>query len=172
MKRTHALLFISFFSACVFISCKNPFAPALDDNAGLTNTPLGDQHTIDGVFQKLAYAYAYKDTTIYGELLADNFTFAFRDYDQNADISWGRDVEMHSTWGLFQNAQNLNLVWNNILLQSGDSLQTTVTRYFNLTITFNPEDIIYISGNAQLTMNRPNIDSVWQLTYWRDNSNY
>jgi hypothetical protein len=171
MKK-YIVLFCAISALCAFNACKNPFAPALNDSVGLANTPLGDQHTIDGVFQKFAYAYAYKDTTIYGEMLADNFTFVFRDYDLNADVSWGRDVEMHSTSGLFQNAQNLNLVWNNILLQSGDSLQTTVARSFNLTITFNPEDIVFITGNAQLTLNRPNVDSVWQLTYWRDNSNY
>ena len=45
-------------------------------------------------------------------------------------------------------------------------------RAFNLTITFNPEDIEFINGNAVISLSRASPDSVWQMTYWYDNSNY
>lgn len=160
------------FLCAAYSACTNPFAPARNDSIGNANTPLGDQRTVDGFFQKFSYAYAYKDTTIYGQLLCDTFTFAFRDYSQNADVSWGRDEEMHTTYGLFQNTQNLSLIWNQIILQTGDSLNQQITRAFDLTITFNPEDVEFISGNADLTLIRAHPDSAWTLTYWHDNSNY
>lgn len=157
--------------ACI-AGCTNPFAPALDDSVGTAGSVLGDQHTVPGFFQKFAYAYATRDTAVYGQLLPDGFTFVFRDYDNNIDQSWGRDVEMRTSSGLFQNAQNLSLTWNNIIQQSGDSVSLDVTRSFNLTITFNPQDIIYITGQADLQLLRPNADSVWKLERWRDNSSF
>lgn len=152
--------------------CKNPFAPALDDSVGGTAATLGDQHTVEGFFQKFAYAYATRDSAVYGQLLTDQFTFVFRDYDNNVDQTWGRDVEMRTTEGLFQNAQNLSLTWNNIVIQSGDSLARSITRSFNLTVTFNPQDIVYITGQADFSLQRPNADSVWMLQRWRDNSSF
>ena len=152
--------------------CKNPFAPALDDSIGGVSTALGDQHTLEGFFQKFAYAYGTRDSAVYGQLLADQFVFVYRDYDHNVDDSWGRDVEMRTTEGLFQNAQNMSLTWNNIVVQSGDSLAQDISRSFNLTVTFNPQDIIYITGRADFSLSRPRIDSVWMLERWRDNSSF
>lgn len=157
--------------ACI-AGCKNPFAPAIDDRVGGPANTLGDQHTIEGFFQKFAYAYATRDSAIYGQLLGDQFTFIYRDYDNNVDQTWGRDVEMRTSEGLFQNAQNLNLTWNDVLMQSGDSLAQNITRSFNLTVTFNPQDIVYITGRADFSLERARIDSVWILTRWRDNSSF
>ena len=61
-----------------------------------------------------------------------------------ADVSWGRDEEMRVTYGLFENAQKLDLIWNNIIAISDDS--SNIIRSFNLTITFNPSDVIFIDG--------------------------
>jgi hypothetical protein len=167
----HRVLIVC-FAIATLAGCKNPFAPALDDTVGGPSSALGDQHTTEGFFQKFAFAYTTRDSAIYGQLLGDNFTFIFRDYDNNVDQTWGRDVEMRTTEGLFQNAQNISLTWNNILLQSGDSLAQEITRSFNLTVTFNPQDVVYITGRADFSMIRPHSDSVWMLSRWRDNSSF
>ena len=52
------------------------------------------------------------------------------------DVSWGRDDDMRVTYGLFQNSQRLDLIWNNIVSMTEDS--TNTIRSFRLTITFNP----------------------------------
>lgn len=150
----------------------NPFAPAIEDAADDGDNLITDQTTIDGLFQNFRYAYTFKDTTIYGGLLAQNFTFTYRDYERRVDENWGRDEEMRITWHLFQNASSLNLVWNNIVGFSGDSLRSSVTRSFNLTVTFNPSDVVRVDGRVSLDLERPTASYPWRITQWRDESNY
>lgn len=136
------------------------------------STVLGDQRTFEGVFQNFRYSYILKDTLAFGRLLAKDFTFIYRDYERNIDVSWGRDEEMISTNGLFQNSQQLDLVWNEIIISAGDTLLSDVSRGFNLTITFNPNDIIRIDGRVNLRLNRPSTADVWTIQRWRDESNF
>lgn len=150
----------------------NPFAPAIEDDTGGDASLITDQTTIDGLFQNFRYAYTFKDTTIYGGLLAHDFVFTFRDYEKRVDESWGRDEEMRITWHLFQNASSLNLVWNNIVGFSGDSLNSSVTRSFNLTVTFNPNDVIRVDGRVSLQLRRPAGTDPWRIILWKDESNF
>jgi hypothetical protein len=155
-----------------FIGCTNPFAPRLDENSENFKPPISDQKDINGVFQNFQYAYTFKDSTIYGGLITNDFTFTYRDYDQGFDVTWGRDEEMRTTYGLFQNTQRLDLIWNNIVLITEDSLTANIVRSFNLTITFNPTDVVRVDGKVNLTMNK-NIDSgVWKINKWIDESNF
>ncbi|MFQ5799530.1 MAG: hypothetical protein ACE5H0_12680 [Bacteroidota bacterium] len=125
---------------------------------------FADQSTIEGLFQTFKFAYTFKDTTVYGQLLDGNFAFVYRDYDQGVDVSWGRDEEMRATYGLFLNAQNLDLIWNNLISFAGDSLKANVVRGFNLTVTFNPSDIIRVDGYVNMVMERPKFQSNWLIT--------
>ncbi len=148
--------------------CDNLFSPKLD-----TRTPtniITDQKTIDGLFQNFKYAYTFKDTSVYGGLLNEDFIFIYRDYAQGFDVSWDRQTEMRTTNGLFSSAQKLDLIWNNIIFQSGDSLNTSIKRSFNLTITFNPSEIITLNGFADMSITRPTSDSKWKIKRWRDES--
>lgn len=154
------------------VTACNPFAPAIDEDAFNDSGLISDQTTVEGLFQNFRYAYTFKDTTIYGGLLAQDFTFTYRDYERNIDENWGRDEEMRITWHLFQSASNLNLVWNNIVGFSGDSLRSSVTRGFNLTVNFNPNDIIRVDGRVSLDLSRANVEHPWRITQWRDESNY
>ena len=151
------------------VSCVNPFAPALDDTISGEEGLITDQKTISGVFQNLQYAYSFKDTTIYGDLLAKDFIFTYRDYDLGYDVSWGREEEMRATHGLFQNAQRLDLIWNEIVSMTADS--TNVIRSFDLTITLNPADILDADGRINLTL-RKDEKNKWQITNWLDESNF
>ena len=152
--------------------CLNPFAPGFDESSSPRNSILGDQTTVEGVFQNFRYSYSFRDTTIYSQLLDRDFVFVYRDYDRGFDVSWGREEDMRSTYGLFQNVQNLDLVWNNIISFSGDSLKSNVTRGFNLTVTYNPSDIDRVDGYANLTMERRSLGGVWKISRWRDESNF
>ena len=155
----------------VFSSCVNPFAPRLDTESKSAEL-LGDQRTIEGVFKNFKYAYTFKDTTIYGKLLSSDFVFVYRDYEKGQDVSWGRTDEMRATYGLFKNTQNLDLVWNNIVAMTGDSVYVNVIRSFNLTVTFNPTDIVRIDGKANFILRRKSPDEPWLIVFWRDESNY
>ncbi len=161
-----------YLTASIFIlSCVNPFAPGLDRSAEELEL-LKDQRTIEGVFQNFRYAYVFKDTAVYSRLLDENFVFVYRDYDKGQDISWGKVDEMKATYGLFRNTQNLDLIWNNIIVDSGDSLYRNVVRSFNLTITFNPADIVRIDGRANFILQRRGLEEPWLIVFWRDESNY
>ena len=150
-------------------SCINPFSPSIDENLGSNEGLIINQTDIGGVFQNFQYAYTFKDTLIYGQVLDKNFTFTYRDYDLGADVSWGRDDEMKVTNGLFQNSQRLDLIWNNIVSMTGDS--TRIIRSFNLTITFNPTDIIYVDGRVNLTLAKDE-NNKWKILRWADESNF
>jgi len=143
----------------------------LDNSDSNDEGTITDLKTIDGVFQNFKYAYTFKDTTIYGEIISTDFIFTYRDYDQGVDISWGRDEEMKTTNGLFQNSQRIDLIWNNIVLSSQDSLTANIVRGFNLTITFNPTDVVRLDGRVNLSL-RKNAEKKWQITKWLDESNF
>lgn len=149
--------------------CVNPFAPELDTNLDLNTSLISNQKNIDGVFNNFKYAYVFKDTTIYGGLLTKDYNFIYRDYDLSADIYWGRDEEMRVTDGLFKNSQKLDLIWNNIVSMTEDS--SSIIRSFNLTITFNPTDIVFIDGRVNLTLQKNN-DGKWLISKWIDESNF
>ena len=165
-------LYIVFPISILAISggCFNPFSPRID-NTQSTENIITDQKTIDGVFQNFKYAYTFKDTTIYGQLLSEDFVFIYFDYDLELDVSWDRATDMKTTTGLFTNTQDLKLVWNNIVFQEGDSLNTDVKRSFNLSIIFNPNDVVNFYGYADLTLTRPTNDDKWRIKRWRDLTN-
>lgn len=87
-------------------------------------------------------------------------------------MSWGRDEEMRTTYGLFQNAQRLDLIWNNIVLITEDSLNANIVRSFNLNITFNPTDVIRVDGRVNLALIKDNQTKVWRINRWIDESNF
>jgi hypothetical protein len=157
----------------MFLGACNPFAPGLDNSTDSSSKLLSDQKTPDGIFQNLKYAYTLRDTSVYGQLLDGNFTFVYHDYDRGVDVTWGRDEEMRATSGLFQNAQRLDILWNDVVTSSMDSTNTRamVKRGFNLTVTFNPSDILYVSGYANLTLTRTHATDPWMILRWDDESN-
>jgi hypothetical protein len=154
----------------LFSSCFNPFSPRID-YSGTNENIISDQKTVEGVFQNFKYSYTFKDTTIYGQLLADDFVFTYFDYDLGQEVSWDRATDMKTTNGLFINTQSLNLIWNNIVYESGDSLATEVKRSFNLTITFNPSDILNFYGFVDLSLERASTGEKWKITRWKDLTN-
>ncbi len=159
----------------VFITiagCINPFAPALDDETSSAIRLISDQTDIEGVFKNFQYAYTFKDTTIYGNLLADNFIFSYRDYEQGYDVSWGRDEDVRITYLLFNSVQRIDLVWNNIISSSIDSTEAIVVRGFNITFVFNPTDIIRVDGRVNLNLEKNKATNKWLITRWRDESNF
>ncbi len=149
--------------------CLNPFAPGRDDSVAESAC---DPMSITGIFQCFQAAYTFRDTTEYGPLLAENFVFIYRDYDRGIDVTWGRDDEMRTTYGLFRNAQKLDLIWNNIVSSAQDSSSVNVVRSFNLTITFNPTDVERVDGLANLTFTRARATDPWKIIRWRDESNF
>jgi len=172
MKKIPAIIFISIIYLLGMQGC-NPFSPAYDENLTSSST-LSDLTTIDGVFKNFQYAYTFKDTIIYGQLISHDFIFSFRNFneDQVFDDSWGREEEMLTTYGLFQNAQSLSLIWNNVILSTEDSLSATIVRGFNLTITLNPTNIMRVDGRVNMALAKDPDTGKWAITRWIDESDF
>lgn len=153
---------------CLGSGCLNPFAPGSDTSPAASTC---DPTTVEGAFRCFQAAYTFRDTTVYGQLLLEDFVFVYRDYELGVDITWGRDEDMRTTYGLFQNAQKLDLIWNNITSRDSTLDSMRVVRGFNLTVTFNPSDIERVDGYANITfVNVP--PGTWKMIRWRDESNY
>lgn len=118
----------------------------------------------------MQYAYTFKDTTIYGQILSDDFIFTYRNYDLGYDVSWGREEEMKVTHGLFNNSERLDLTWNQDILSTVDSLSGNIVKSFNLTITFNPSDVIRVDGRVNLSLDKKS--GKWKINRWIDESNF
>ncbi|MFA5403368.1 MAG: hypothetical protein WC358_00365 [Ignavibacteria bacterium] len=161
-------LIIYFFFMLIFSSCENIFAPKIDNTSSASI--ISDQTTIDGVFQNFKYSYTFKDSSVYSNLLTDDFIFTYRDYALGYDVSWDKPTELKTTNGLFQNSQKLEIIWNNIIVQSGDSLNQKIKRSFNLTITFNPSNVVRLNGFADMSLIKNKNDSKWRIYMWKDES--
>ena len=159
---------VSFSLTLSFFAC-NPFNYELDNSIGAEDGLISDQKSVGGVFQNFLYAYTFKDTTIYGQLLEKDYSFVYRDYKLGIDFSWGRDEDMGATYGLFQNTQRLDLIWNNIVSITEDS--SNIIRSFNLTVTFNPTDIVFIDGRVNLDLVKQE-NGKWKILRWKDESNF
>jgi hypothetical protein len=153
----------------VILSCVNPFAPGIDEKLGAEEGLISDQKSIEGLFQNFKYAYSFKDTLIYSQLLDKDFSFSYYDYYNEVVVTWWRDDEMMITDNLFRNAQNLNLIWNEIVSMSGDS--TNIRRSFNLTVTYNPDDVENANGLVFFQLKKDS-DERWRILRWYDESNY
>lgn len=149
--------------------CLNPFAPGVDNSAAESSC---EQSTIDGMFDCFQNAYTFRDTSTFGQLLAGDYIFVYRDYELGIDVTWGRDEEMRTTNGLFTSTQNLDLIWNNFVTRTEDDTSATAVRSFNLTVTYNPSSIDRVDGYANLTFRRATKDDPWKITIWRDESNF
>jgi hypothetical protein len=173
MIQSSKILFIVIFIAMISlpgIRCINPFAPRIDSE--LSTQTCSDFRNIENLFCAFRNAYAFKDTNLYGSLIDSKFTFSYRDYDHGVDISWGRDDEMRSTYGLFQSVQSISVIWNTLISSDTGETRRSVVRGFNLTVTFNPGDVERIDGYANLVFTRATADDPWKLIHWRDESNF
>jgi hypothetical protein len=166
---------ISLCSACaialVLAGCTNPFAPKIDQQLDPTSSSLGDQRTIAGVFQNIQYAYTYRDTLIYGNLLHPDFQFRYYNSDKAADVVFYRDEEMRITHNMFKGADQIELQWNDIVSQDGDSLLVNVTRNYNLKLVLQTNEVFRIDGRARLRLVRDTPNDVWLIKIWYDASN-
>ncbi len=168
MKGASLILFL--LCGFVSLSCVNPFAPHLNNSLGIQI--CDDLSQIDNIFCAFRNAYSFKDTTLYGSLLASNFIFIYTDYEQLIDKSWGRQDEMKLTHAMFQSVQSLSLVWNSELSFTVSDTSQSIERGYDLTVTFSPTDIIEVNGVAEFLLVRARAGDSWKLLQWQDKSNF
>ena len=171
LKQTYGTILLVSASLLILAACTNPFAPE-ELEGDILDELLGDPTTIEGFYVRFQNAYQLRDTTLYGPLIHPNFTFTYRDPEQNVDITWGRSQEMSSTSRLFQSSRDIQLQWNNIITQFNnmDKTQSQIIRRFSLVVVLDGADIFRTDGATNFVLTRADSTSTWQILSWRDES--
>jgi len=106
----------------VIFRCFNPFAPKLED-AGNQNLIITEQKTPEEVLQNFKYAYVFKDSVLYSDLLDSSFVFIYFDPNEGSSgrfVSWDLLLFLAENPSSFLGAavpifskysQNINLLW-------------------------------------------------------------
>jgi hypothetical protein len=155
-------------------SCLNPFAPALTDDDPGGSLIITARRSPEEVLTNFRYAYAFKDSLIYSDVLDSTFLFISKNYGTNppTDINWGRDVDLKTTAALFRHFDVLELNWGGILYYdfSGDSTESEMKITFQLTLDGGRE-IPTVKGEALFNFRRRPAGT-WTITRWEDLSSF
>ena len=144
---------IALISIVVVIFSCNPFAPSLTDG-GPNSSTITAQKTPTEVLTNFRYAYVFKDSLVYSDVLDSSFQFISKNYSTSppTNINWGRDVDLLTTTRLFRHFNVLELEWGSNLSESrdsavDDSLLSEIKITFQLTLD-GGRDIPTIKGEA------------------------
>ncbi len=155
-----------FWTAC------NPFAPKFDAEGLEDQNVLGDRADIDGFFTFFKNAYELRDTSLYGKLFTNDFTFVYYDFDAAAEQNWDKGQEMVIAYNLFRNVKQITLDWNFYIENTVVGDTANVVRSFNLTIVENESAVYSGTGRARLRLRRPALGEDWRIYYWFDDSDF
>ncbi len=180
MLRKH--LFIVIALVFVFMpACENPFAPGLKDGYNNTMLIVTDQRTPEDVLINFKYAYNFKDSLVYADLLDSSFLFISKNFltDPPTDLTWGRDVDIKTTVGLFHHFQTLNLIWEGTVYSRFINSEHTlkeIKKVFSLTIDGGKE-IPTIKGEALFVFKKKPLSvkdttGIWRIVRWEDLSSF
>ncbi len=171
------LLLMLFFSGC-----SNPFAPVLSDKNNNASSILTNQGTPEDVLINFAYAYNFKDSLVYADLLDSSFIFFFTDFstDPPTPDSWGRDKDLKQTVKLFRNFHTINLVWGESIyphFTNEDSTEKQIEKTFTLTLVGTGLDVLTGKGSAVFNfrkriINPPDTSGIWKIIRWEDKSSF
>ena len=173
IRRRRAPLLLPVFLSSLCAGCLNPFAPELKKSPD-SSLLITEQKNPEQVLQNFKYAYTFKDSLLYANLLDSSFVFVY--FDPNADpsgrfVSWGRDVDLRTTARLFRSFNVIDLTWNSTIysFQEGDAGE--LSKSFSLNLVGEEVDV-KISGNAVFSFRKCPYDSTWRITRWKDESEF
>ncbi|MCF7832124.1 MAG: hypothetical protein K9N05_00935 [Candidatus Marinimicrobia bacterium] len=187
-KTMKIFLYISTIMMVMLIfSCKNMFAPTLGDLDGGNSIYRIDQASPADVLHNFKYAYIYRDSLIYANLIDSEFVFVYYQPSDESGTghydSWMRSVELRST-GRFLSAFNyIDLIWQTTLDSAfyemdGDEVITErdtlfananiadISKSYQLTLG----DYTTLIGDAAFRF-RKGYDGKWRILRWEDKYN-
>jgi len=173
-------LHLSLFCFIFCSACFNPFAPELDERTDPSNV-ITEQQTPDEVLQNFRYAYTFKDSILYSNVLDESFVFEY--FDTNLEPSggfrtWGRDIDLKTTGSLFRSFDVIELIWlitlfteRDTLFVDGEIVELTERQFIRFNLNLFGSDLNFIiSGTAIFTFKRKEGDDKWRITRWKDES--
>ena len=173
-KRIIKLIFI--INLIFFGDCLNPFAPKIEKSLEL-NQLITEQKTPEEVLTNFKYAYTFKDSSLYSNLLDSSFVFLYFDPNYGSSgrfVSWGRDEDLLTTGRLFRNFNIIDLIWHSTIYSFPDTLKektsfAELSKSFHLSLVSSKETIS-ITGNAIFSFIKNQSDSRWRIVRWKDES--
>ncbi len=158
----------------ILFSCVNPFAPKETDEVHGISDIITDQRSPEDVLINFRYAYNFKDSLVYSDLLDNSFLFISKNYstDPVTDITWGRDIDIKTTVGLFHHFQTINLMWGGTIFHyySDDSTESEIKKTFQLTLN-GGKDIPALNGEALFYFKKEE-NGIWRISRWEDLSTF
>lgn len=163
-----------FFTLFILYSCINPFAPSETTDLHGVGEIITDQLSPEDVLINFRYAYNFKDSLVYSDLLDISFLFISKNYstDPVTDITWGRDIDIKTTVGLFRHFQTVNLMWGGTIYYyySNDSTVAEIKKTFQLTLN-GGKDIPALNGEALFYFKKEE-SGIWRIIRWEDLSTF
>ncbi|MBN2355641.1 hypothetical protein JXO59_05980 [candidate division KSB1 bacterium] len=156
---------------CCTLACFNPFAPSLDQNPS-PDVRVTEQKTPDETLQNFIYAYTFKDSLVYDNLLDSSFVFVYFDPNLGTSglfASWNRDIELKTTGRLFRNFETLNLVWDSTIYETLEETSAELAKTLHLHM-FGTFGEFNLTGNAIFNFRKSPYDHKWRITRWKDES--
>ena len=160
-----------FFTLGLVSNCVNPFAPRLDRSQD-SKLILTDQKSPEEVLQNFVYAYTFKDSVVYADLLDSSFVFVYFDPGLGGSgvfVSWGRDIDLRTTGRFFRNFETISLTLNSSVYEitEGEKAEISKTLLLNL---FGDLGDFNLTGNAIFNFAKNPYDHKWRITRWKDES--
>ena len=161
--------------------CSNLFAPKLAEVEKGTTAILTERLNPNEVLENFRFAYIFADSLVYSELIDTGFIFIF--FDPNIEgtgrfDSWGRDIELRATGGLFRAVRNISLEWNSTVEEIYWSPSDTLPVYFDgadtakITKGFQLKlgSEIQLTGTALFSFAKEASAEGWRIVRWIDES--
>ena len=157
----------------IFINACNPFAPPyISDDQQSTIQELYNQDNPSNVLTKFQYAYTFKDSLMYIDILDSSFVFVSANYHTSTptEIRWGRDIDIKTTIGLFRHFNVIELIWGDTLRHYIEDSSGEIKISFQLTFDGGRE-FPTITGEALFYFTKKNNDQ-WYITRWEDTASF
>jgi hypothetical protein len=152
----------------IIIGCTNPFAPKLTDSDFLSSSFLTDQKNPKDVLSNFRYAYIFKDSLIYSEVIDSSFIFISKNYATTppTDLIWGRDVDLTTTAKLFRHFRDIRLSWGDTLSSKRDLSSAEIELTFLLTFD-DGQEIPTVKGIALFNFQKKS-SGIWSIVRWEE----
>ncbi len=174
IKKIDQPFYLSLFLILTLSWSCNPFAPSLSDELSNTTLILTEQETPQEVLTNFAFAYNFKDSLVYSDLIDTTFLFISKDFSTNpvTDLTWGRDTELRTTAGLFRAYQTFNLAWGGTIFENynKEGNMVEMKQLFLLTID-GGSTIPSINSEAFFVM-RKKTSGRWKIVLWEDKASF
>ncbi len=153
------------------VGCFNPFAPKLD-RSGEEGYVITEQATPEEVLQNFVYAYTFKDSLVYADILDSSFVFVYFDPNLGGSgrfVSWGRDIDLKTTGRLFKSFETITLTWNSTIYEEEGENTAEVSKTLQL-VMFGSAGEFSLTGSAIFNFKKSDYDDKWRITRWKDES--